>query len=368
MDAAFNVLKFKYIELDQLIGEFIKTNRIKTCNLFIDLDYINFRFRSASYNTRFQACGAAAFKQYASNILNLVAHYKKWFVRNGVNLKCYIYYTNAVGGFTSALINKNYRRDYLSAQDANNPKCYYINLCINGGIQLLGKICDYIDGVYLINTKGEEPAVLPYLISQTNKADWNYLLSQDRLELQYVNYDRFSIIYPSHSYGNKIITAANLWETICIKEGKFTPHYNEYDSKLFIPVMAIAGDKTRSISKIRTIGWIGILDILDEIWSTNKDHSLVTMLDAIMEILNNKNKKLEEKYMYNFKMNMLMCSMKSRYDVMSETNKTMILSQIKDIPDRETLNEIANNPMLFGNYPINVDALFNNSKYVNWNK
>jgi hypothetical protein len=61
--------------------------------------------------------------------------------------------------------------------------------------------------------------------------------------------------------------------------------------------------------------------------------------------------------------------MKSRYDVMSETNKTMILSQIKDVPDRETINAISINPMIFGNYPINVEALFNaSSSYVDWNK
>lgn len=364
MDVAFNSYKIKYIVLDELIGPMLNRNNIKTCNLFINLDYLNNRFRCINYNTKFQACGAAAFKQYASNVLNLVAHYKKWFVRNGINVKCYIYYTSATGGFTSALIHRNYRNQYIISCDLNNPDCYYVNRTINGAIPLLHKICDYIENVYIINSKGEEPSVVPYLIQQHLPADWNFILTKDRLELQYVNYDRFSILYPSKAIGDRLINVGNLWELIGEKEKKFPVHLNEFDTKLFVPVMAIAGESNRSVKKIRSIGWISILDMLDEIWSTNQDHSTVTMLDELTNLLSTKDKAREEKYLQTYKLNMLTLSMKSRYDVMSEVNKTMILSQIKDIPDPETIKEIANNPMILGNYPINVDALFfNGSKW-----
>ena len=366
MDVTFNTFKIRYVILDDILGKTLKRNNIHSVNLFINLDYINYRFRVVKYNSTFQSCGASAFKQYASNVLNLVAHYKKWFIRNNVRLKCFIYYTNATGGFTSSIINRNYRRKYLETTDHNNPDCYYVNNTINGATQLLTSVCDYIDGVYLINSKGEEPSVVPYLIAQEMPADWNYILTKDRLELQYTTYDKFSIIYPSRARGDRIVNAADLWELICEKEQKFTTYMKEYDPKLFIPAMAIAGDTMRSVKKIRAIGWITILNTLDELWSTNKDHSIVTILDGITKMLESKNRAIEEKYIYNHRMNMLMLSMKSRYDVMSETNKTMILSQIKDIPDRETMNQISTNPMLFGNYPINVDALFASNVHVDW--
>ena len=367
MDVMFNSLKIKYVVLDDIIGKTLKRNNIRTCNLFFNLDYINYRFRNVQSNTRFQACGAAAYKQYASNVLNLVAHYKKWFVRNNVRVRCFIYYTNATGGFTSALIHRNYRSDFLINQDVNNPDCYYVNLSISGGTNLLSKICDYISGVYIINTKGEEPSVVPYLIQQKIPADWNFILTKDRLELQYVNYDRFSIIYPSKALGDRIINVGNLWQIICEKEHKLMPHMNEYDPKLFIPVMAIAGDLVRSVRKIRSIGWVTILDALDELWSTNEDHSTITMLDELNKMLESKNKNAEEKYLQRHRLNMLILSMKSRYDVMSEVNKTMILSQLKDIPDKEAINEISTNPMILGDYPINVEALFTDY-YINWDK
>ena len=366
MDVTFNCMKIYYSELDEFIGKFISRNNIKTANIFINMDQMNIRFRSVYYNSRFQACGAASFKQYASNVLNLVAHYKKWFTRNNVRTKIFIYYTNAAGGFTSAMINKNYRSNFISTQDINNPDCYYVNLTISTGMDLLTKICDYIDGVYLINSKGEEPSVVPYLIAQEMPADWNYIISKDRLELQYVNYDRFSILYPSRRIGDRLINSADLWEFIGEKEKKQTQHIKEYDPKLFIPVMSIAGNSDRSIRKIKAIGWVSIMDMLEEIWSTSKDHSIVTMLDELTKLLKSTNKKVQEKYMYVFKMNMLMFSMKSRYEVMSDINKTMILSQIKDIPDRETINELSINPMFFGNYPINVDALFAKGGRVDW--
>ena len=351
MDAFFNLCKIKYAILDSYIGKFTKTNNIKTCNIFINLDYINYRFRTVSNNTQFQACGAAAFKQYASNVLNLAAHYKKWFNRNNINVKCYIYYTNAAGGFTSALIKRDYRRDYILKQDINNPDCYYVNHTINGGTQLLTSVCDYIDGVYLINTKGEEPSVTPYLIAKERPADWNYILTMDRLELQYVNYDKFSILYPSVKFGARVVNAADIWQIIGEKENKATEHLTQYDPRLFIPVMAIAGDKVRSIKKIRTIGWISILDTLEEIWNMDKDHSIVTAYEHLENLLKTKNRSLEEKYLNTYRMN------------------TMILSQIKDIPDKETINEISINPMIFGNYPINVEALFGRGLgYIDWSK
>jgi hypothetical protein len=367
MDIVFNSYKMKYLALDELIGMQIKRNNIKTCNLFFNLDYINYRFRNVQSNARFQACGAAAFKQYASNVLNLVAHYKKWFVRHGLNTRCFIYYTNATGGFTSALIHRTYRQDFIVSQSLNNPDCYYVNLTINGGINILSKICDYIDEVYIINSKGEEPSVVPYLIAQKLPADWNYILTKDRLELQYVTYDKFSIIYPSKITGDRVINASNLWQTIGDKEHKSTPHLTEFDPRLFIPAMAIAGDMERSVRKIRSIGWVTILETLEEIWCTNQDHSIITMLDELEKVLQTKNKATTEKYIKTYNNNILTFSMKSRYDVMSEVNKTMLLSQIKDIPDAETINEISNNPMILGNYPINVEALFAKA-YVNWDK
>lgn len=368
MDVAFNAHKIKYAVLDDLVKPMFVRNNIKSCNFFLNLDNMNFRFRNVGYNTKFQACGAASFKQYASNVLNLVAHYKLWFARNNINVKCYIYHTNAAGGFTSALINRNYRARFIETENINNPDCYYVNRTIAEGVALLTKICDYIDGVYIINSKGEEPSSIPYLISEKIPADWNFILTKDRLELQYVNYDRFSILYPSHALGDRLVNAADLWPLICDKEHKMTQHMYEYDPRLFIPIMAIAGNTDRSIRKIRAIGWSSILDTLDEIWSTNKDHSIVTMLDELTKALETTNKKVQEKYMYIYKMNMLLFSMKSRCDVMSETNKTMIMSQIKDIPDKETMNEIAVNPMLFGNYPINVNALFASGRHVDWSR
>lgn len=365
MDVAFNSYKMKYANLDEFIGPSLRRNNIKHVNFFINLDRINYGFRNVQYNTRFQACGASAFKQYTSNVLNLVAHYRKWFIRNGLSVKCFIYYTNAQGGFTSALINRRYREDFIIDQSVTSSKCYYVNQTINGALPLLTKICDYIDGVYIINTKGEEPSVVPYIIQDKYSADWNYILTKDRLELQYVNYDRFSIIYPSYNLGDRIITASNLWSTIGDKEHKYTEHIGEYDPKLFLPAMAIAGDYVRSIKKIKAVGWGSILDYMEEIWCTNQDHSIVTMLDDLRKMLSARTKATEEKYLQTHERNILMMSMKSRYEVMSEVNKAMILSQLKDVPDKETINELSNNPMILGNYPINVEALFAKS-YPKW--
>lgn len=353
MDVHFNAMKIKFDELNELTKPILNSSRLNTVNIFINLDDVNFRFRNVRSNQEFQCCGAGAFKQYASNVFNLAAHYRQWAFRKGMSSKIYIYYTTAMGGFSSNVLVNGYRSRYVDDCNVNNSNCFYVNNTIDAAGPFMKQISEYIDGVYIIDTKSEEPSVLPYLISMEKPADWNFVISKDRVELQYALYDKFSILYPSTSYGARLINNSNLWNFISMKEYISSPYVNNFDPRLYFSILGVVGDGKRSVPKVKRIGWKSIFDYLDEIWEKNRDHSIYTMIDALEEKISAKGTDA-----YNtFKNNLLALSMKSRYESISIVNKEYIMMQLIDMIDYESLNQMNRDPALFANWPINIAFL-----------
>ena len=184
-------------------------------------------------------------------------------------------------------------------------------------------------------------------------ADWNFVISKDRVDLQYSLYDKFSILYPSTTYGAKLINNANLWNFISTREHISSPYINNFDPRLYFTILGIVGDAKRSVPKVKRIGWISIFDYLDDIWEKDKDHSIYTMIDALEEKIKSKGSGDYDAFMNNI----LTLSMKSRYESMSEVNKEYILMQLIDMIDLESLNQMNRDPSLFANWPINISFL-----------
>lgn len=353
MDVHFNAMKIKFDELNELTKPILSSSRLNSVNIFINLDDINFRFRNVRSNQEFQCCGAGAFKQYASNVFNLAAHYRQWAFRKGMSSKIYVYYTTAMGGFSSNVLVNGYRSRYVDDCNVNNSNCFYVNTTIDAAGPFMKQISEYIDGVYIIDTKSEEPSVLPYLISIERPADWNFVITKDRIELQYALYDRFSVLYPSTSYGARLINNSNLWNFISMKECISSPYVSNFDPRLYFSILGVVGDGKRSVPKVKRIGWKSIFDYLDEIWEKNRDHSIYTMMDALEEKISSKG---TDAYGI-FKNNLLALSMKSRYESISMANKEYILMQLIDMIDYESLNQMNRDPALFANWPINIAFL-----------
>lgn len=353
MDIHFNAMKIKFDELNELTKPILQSRHMDTVNIFINLDDINSRFKNVKSNQEFQCCGAGAFKQYISNVFNLAAHYRQWAFRKGLSSKIYIYYTTAMGGFTSKVFVYDYRKRYIEDCDTNNSKCFYVNNTIDSASSYMKQISEYIDGVYIIDTKAEEPSVLPYLIAMEKPADWNFVLSKDRIDLQYALYDKFSVLYPSTVYGAKLINSADLWNFVAMKESIASPYVCHYDPRLYLTILGVVGDVRRSVPKVKRIGWKSIFDYLDEIWEKNKDHSIYTMIDALEDKIQSKGSDVYE----SFNNNLMALSMKSRYESMSKINKEYILMQMTDMIDLESLNQMNRDPALFANWPVNIAFL-----------
>lgn len=351
MDVHFNATKVKFETLNALTKSIFDTNPIKSINIFINFDNFYGRLKNTSCNMTFQSCGANATKQLISNVLNLIGHYRQWGVRKHVDVKVYGYYTLAERSFENKIYIPDYRSRFVKSISRNNPDCYYVNTVIRDASDLLKSITNYIDGVYMIDSHFTEPSTMPLFIqSEVHTADWNFIITRDRFEYQYVLQDRFSVIVPKGDE-SFMVTAGNLWETIAKHEHFDYTQAKYYPPKLYPLVLAVMGDKHRSIPKLKRISWISIFNFLDATID-NGHESETTIFDNFLSNLCSKYAD-SSTIMNSFHA----VDVHTNYTNMDYTTKSYISSQLVDVPDYENLLALNQMPNMFLNYPINLKFL-----------
>ena len=177
MDVHFNAYKMRYNTLNHYMQPIFSSMKIKTMNIFINLDDIFHNLHRPLTNNEFQVSGVNASKQLISNVFNVIAHYKQWGSRNKIETRVICCYTTAKGNFKNDLFVPQYRKKFLVYNNATNTNFYYINEAIRNAYSLLRVISGYIQNVYVIDTNYVEPSVGPlYLANTSFKADWNLMV------------------------------------------------------------------------------------------------------------------------------------------------------------------------------------------------
>ena len=356
MDVRFNAYKVKYDLLDSLTRDLFKSQRIDRVNIFISLDDIYWKCRNSNVNREFQCCGNLAPRQLVSNVLNLMAHYREWAVRKDVNVKVFAYYTSAASIFYNRAFIRNYRSTYSDKANLDNGDCYYVNSCIKESAEILRTITQYIDGAYVIDTKKFEPAAFPYLCANEfddMKADWNFLVTKDTVELQYSYYPKFSVIYPRGDESD-LLTSGNIWKFISDREKVTATKYKKYSSLFFPVALAIVGDKKRDIPKIKGISWRGIFNFMDEIIEKNPDFTPTSYISAFLKECEKRKYDIEQ---INVNVDVLQPSFNC--DTANKLTKENIRAQFIDVPDYNNLVDLNKRPDMFAECPINIKFLTN---------
>jgi hypothetical protein len=203
----------------------------------------------------------------------------------------------------------------------------------------------------MIDSHFTEPSTMPLLIqSEVHPADWNFIITRDRFEYQYVLQDRFSVVVPKGDE-SFMVTAGNLWETVAKHEHFDYSNASNYPVKLYPLVLAVMGDKHRSIPKLKRISWVTIFRFLDEVNEKGYD-SDTAMFD---DFLNNLCSKYADSSTILNSFNV--CDIHTNYTNMDYTTKSYITSQLVDVPDYENLLTLNQMPNMFLNYPINLKFL-----------
>lgn len=349
MDVHFNSYKSKYDILDAYMRPVRNTQMVRTINIFINLDDLLHRLHRPNVAREFQITGKNAAKQLTSNVFNLVGHYKNWAVKRGMRPTVFVIYTTASRSFKNRIYIPNYRQHFLDINSQTNGDFFFINQAIDGSKGIIPVIAKYIRGVYAVDTKYLEPSAAPIYLAQKFHADWNLLISRDEYDIQYCYMDRWSVISPKGD-ASAFVTKKTMWDHIISRERIEMGHPFYFDPKLYVTMKAIAGDKYRSIPKLKRCGWRTIFGYVDEVARID-DPTLTELQEAALtNLITSKHLSIDD-----INKNIYCVDVEKQCAAFMETDRAIIDVCIADMEDFVSLKNI--NADVFREFPMNLQFL-----------
>ena len=214
----FNIMKIRYIDYDQSFDELQTIGPNDSINVFINLESV-FNYITMIKDLDKKLVTEDNFVQImVSDILNLAAHYKRFFRGNKLQTKVFLYMTSFDSdSFKEMKFNEDYRSYYLNKFNTNPRFSTLTDYLKNEILPEAEQICQFIPNVYIINAKNIDASVIPYAVSNLYSGSKNVIISSDYFDTQYsfkpgftVHYLRrsplhSSITYTLHGYLKEII-------------------------------------------------------------------------------------------------------------------------------------------------------------------
>ena len=182
----FNYFKIKYSDYDNDLTSLNILNPGDKVNVFISMESI-YKNLSMVQDLEKKLLLYRDFKvSFISNVLNLVAHYKRFFRNNTLQPRMFIYQTDFMSDeFPEYKYNDEFRSYYLNKYNENTKYTYLTDNLKDEIIPELITYCQFIPGVYFITAKNIEGSLVPYIIGESDKAYKNFIISTDMYETQY---------------------------------------------------------------------------------------------------------------------------------------------------------------------------------------
>ena len=369
MDVFFNSRKIKFDVLHKLLLAHMRRERVYKVNVFINLDDIFHKLHNPILDRRMSVSNSNTIVQLTSNIINLAAHYREYMMREGWNPKIFLYYTSSTKGpFRNTIYRESYRNHYIQINSETNQKSPHLNMALPGAISLTKSIVQYIEGVYMIDSTFIEPSVLPMAISSMNFADYNFIITRDPYDYQYVAQDKWMIIYAdSEEERSTVITPSNIWRFVAEKEKMSVSEYSlDYQASLYPFALCINGDSYRGIPRIRKCGWKSILKIIDDLSKEPVALTSVTLRERTVDKLRGDNKVSLEDINRNLSCTDIQLQFQRLNLSQNPVFNADLMMQMTDVPDNENLLTV--DRIYFGNHHLNIPFLTKqmsgNSKYI----
>jgi len=245
----------------------------------------------------------------------------------------------------------SYRKHYLDINLPNSGEFYFINDAIFASYQIIPTIAKYLRNIYAIDTRYLEPSAAMLYLSNKFHTDWNILISRDEYDLQYAYRDHWSVISPKGD-NSTFVTRENFWGHLLAINGIDTSERLYYATKLFADMKAVAGDRYRSIPKLKRCGWKTIFAYLAEVASTGRLDSDTEVLqeNRFCELLTKK--KVDTDDLNN---NLYCVDIEKQVNSFLQSDRAIIDSCILDMEDFASLSQI--NSSIFELFPLNLSFL-----------
>jgi len=285
----FNVMKIKYAMYDQSLDSLNFLNPTDSVNVFINLESV-LRLLSGIKDVDRKVYSCNDFNEnIISNIVNLAAHYRKFFRGNNLDTRVYLYMTDLRSTeFNEDEYNSDFR-SYYSVKYSRNPK--YMDMgekLTNVIIPQAKEICNYIKGVYLITTNGFDSSLVPLIIGSKDPSRKNLVISGEYTDTQYSLIPNYVCHYLRRSPIKSTTTCdlkGHLSALLNKANGEYNEELNLYSNKSFYMLLfSVIGDMYRSVEKIPNVGNITLVKWLTQGLKENKITLNTTNIQTISEV------------------------------------------------------------------------------------
>lgn len=350
----FNIMKIKYTQYDEYLTNAKFLERGDKINVFINLETI-FKYLSMVNDLEKKLILQKQFPTiFTSNILNLAAHYKRFFINNGLDTRIYLYHTDLDSDeFDQYKYNDDYRSYYMIKYN-NNPKFVYMTDCLKQSVfPETRTISEFIPRVYYISAHNIEGSLVPYIVGEDDKTRKNIIITGEFNETQYSLIPNYFCSYIHNSIGYRNV-CNNIQETL--KEitkktnNDLDSLYKTYSSYgMYCSLLSVLGDRSRSVDGITGVGPKILEKYISE--GVNRNEIQYTTNNPLMigNIFHDDDIKSD------FVNNFYCTSITDMYNELSTGSKLSILNQRKDRFDNESLIKL--NASKFYNYPLTLEAL-----------
>lgn len=350
----FNILKMKYKDYDESISSKDFVQKYDKVNVFINLETV-FKHLSMIQDLEKKIVLQRDYQEIlVSNILNLAAHYKRFFISNFLYTKVYLYHTDLESDdFHQYKYNEDYRTYYMLKYN-ENPKFIKLTEALKSSILPEVKTyCEFIPNVYYISSHNIEGSLVPYIISKTDEERKNFIIGGEFYDTQYSTLPNF-VNHRIHKTPGKIVVSSSIKEYLkdSLKKSdedtdRLYKVFNNHSS--YCSLMSVLGDRMRSIDGISGVGPITLYNLINE-GIYKKEIQLDTTNPSMIGNIFHDDEMKEE-----FVNNYYCTSILSMYDELTAVDKISVLNQIRD---RNDMNSLINlNKTRFCNHPLILESL-----------
>lgn len=350
----FNMIKIKYVDFDKTFDdtEFLSPN--DKVNVLINLEMV-LKLISTIRDLERKIIDTRDFATIiVSNIINLAAHYRRFFRGNGLDTKVYLYYTdfNSIE-FNECKFYEDFRMFYINKHQ-RNPKYIMLGEILDKEvIPQVRTVLDFVPGVYLIKAENLDAAAIPGIIHNFEPKRKNVILTSDIVDTQYTdNLNYCTYLVKRNSDGLRLFYSMKGYVEYIVKNTSDLTYSQElefYRNKSFYGLLiSCLGEKYRSLDGVPGIKSSNLIKLLDRsirdkiITSTTTELSL--LLDVFPEIL-------RDAVECNFKC----LAIEEILRRVTKTQESKISTQLVDRSDNNSLMKL--NSMIFFNHPILLEAL-----------
>ena len=330
----FNIMKIKYPTYDQSFNDLSIIGPTDSVNVFISIESVlhylsNIRDLDKKVVTE-KECPTIL----TADLLNLAAHYKRFFRDNDLETRVFLYMTDLDSDdFYEFNINDDYRSYYLNKFNGNPRISSLTEFWKNEVLPNASKIAEFIPNVYVINAKNIDSAVVPMIIAEKYPGSKNVIVTSDIFDTQYsylsgwcVHYIRKTPLHSSISYNLK-----GYLKEIFKREPDQASEVNLFSNlSFYLLLLSVIGDKLRSIDPIRRIGSVSVMKAIRNGINSGLINYGTESIDLIKRIFPEDIQEEIENNFYQY-------SIKNKFSHLSDMDKYNITKQIIDRFDNNSL-------------------------------